>query len=238
MIRHSSSFFVSIIFHILLVLILFYGYKSIVHVEEISERRVKISLCNIEESKTIVQKIKPISPPKKLTKVEKKVIPQIIKPKIKKIIKKKEIIEKPTIIPKQKIEKKEKIIKKETPVKEEVLIKESLVEVQKNVHVETKKEKDLRLEKDYINEHIQKITQLLRDNLYYPRSARKRGITGNIHVKFKLLLSGEVTDIKVVNSQSDILSRAAIKTIQNLSNQFPTPSEELLLHVPINYNLK
>jgi protein TonB len=79
--------------------------------------------------------------------------------------------------------------------------------------------------------------QLLQENLYYPRRARKRGIIGEVLVKFKLSMDAKVYSIEVLSSKSDILSRAAIKTIEDLSGKFPKPNKELTLNVPINYTL-
>ena len=98
-------------------------------------------------------------------------------------------------------------------------------------------QKQKRLEQEYISEHIRKISQLLSENLYYPRSARKRNIQGAVIVKFTLSTSALAYNIEIVSSKNEILSRAAIKTIEDLSGSFPRPSEELVLHVPITYKL-
>ncbi len=89
-----------------------------------------------------------------------------------------------------------------------------------------------------MQEHIAKIIQLLQENLYYPRRARKNGTIGQVTVRFKLSTNAVAHSIEVLSSKSEILSRAAIKTIENLSGEFPKPEEELILHVPINYSLK
>ena len=102
---------------------------------------------------------------------------------------------------------------------------------------ETAEAKNVRLEKEYIDENIIKIRELIKDNLYYPRSARKRRVTGEVVVKFTISTDSEVHSIEIVSSKSDILSRAAKKTIENLSSEFPKPDEELILHVPISYKL-
>ncbi len=230
MIRHSSSFFLSIILHLLLASVLLYIYKSIVHTEKKSEKKVIISLCNIKEYKANIKKLAQ----NKLVKIKDKTVPKVQKKiEIKDKIKKKEIVKKIPL--KAKVLAKKKIKKKQF-IKKEIVEETSLIPKQ-TIHQEKKKEKSLSPQKDYLNEHIQIIAQLLRDNLYYPRSARKRGITGKILVKFKLSISGEVTNLEVINSKSDILSRAAIKTIQSMSTKFPIPSEELLLHIPIHYTL-
>jgi len=261
MIRHSSSFFISLILHLLLALIIFYGYKQVTKVKQTSyEEKVKIYLCSLPEAKAIP---KPLPKIKKVVKKEpivKKVIPKkTIKPKpIKKVkkIKKKVIVKKtvpvkkaPKIPEPQKIEPIPEVVEPvqieeviQEPIQEEV--QQIIPEVQTEVSPpaqeelqETTENKVLRLEQEYINEHIQKISKLLSENLYYPRSARKRNIQGKVMVKFKLSTSSKSYDIQVISSKSEILSRAAIKTIEDLSGKFPSPPEELVLHVPINYGL-
>jgi len=93
-------------------------------------------------------------------------------------------------------------------------------------------------EQKYVEAHLSEIQALLAENLYYPRMARKRGIEGKVLVSFCILKSGEVDNIKVLETSRDILGRAAIKTIKDLSGLFPKPSAPLTLHVPIRYSLQ
>jgi protein TonB len=88
-----------------------------------------------------------------------------------------------------------------------------------------------------MEKNLEKIVALLKENLYYPRRARKRGVEGEVLVSFRLLKNAEVCDIKVLNSPSDILSRGAIRTLEELSSKFPKPEQELNLKVPIYYKL-
>ena len=268
MIRHSSSFLVSLIIHSLLFLALFYGYRQIIHHEPKEEKRVKINLCSLPISTQIKQKVqetKPKVPTKQkaeIKKVESKVnIEQ--KKKIKKVVqetKPKVIKEKVTQIKKttQKKVERTKVIpepKKITPVIQDTLPKKEIkstpklekvqelplmqetIKTVEPKEVETKSQKELRQQEQYISEHLKKIVQLLSENLYYPRSARKRNIQGKVMVKFKLSRSGKVSQIKIITSPNEILSRAALRTLKNLSGEFPSPPQELLLHLPISYKL-
>ena len=258
MIRHSSSLIFSLIFHILLAVAIFLGYKAILLVDntDAKEKLVKINLCCIPEIKPTIptkkeikqvlrkaklqtepilkpiKKIKPITKPKPKPK-PKKVVSIKDKPKIepiKQIERIEQKIEKEEIIEKEKVEHLEK---EETIQKQNKQADEKKVLVSK----ESTQEKELRLEQNYMDQNILKIKELLQNNLYYPRSARKRGVTGDVIVKFKLSTSAQVHYVKVLSSSSEILSRAAIKTIEDLSGKFPHPNEELILHVPINYRL-
>jgi len=94
------------------------------------------------------------------------------------------------------------------------------------------------LAQEYIEDNIVRIVKLLQDNLYYPRRARKRGVTGEVMVKFTIGADSKVRDVEVLKANKEILSRAAVKTIQDLSGEFPKPKEELTISVPIVYLLK
>ncbi len=236
MIRHSSSFFFSLTFHTVLFVVLFFVWQNIPSIKKVDcEEKVCLKLSNVLKEKPI---IKPIQKPKPKPK-------KVVKPKVKPkpIIKKVEIVkEEPVVVPKiieeiiepepEEIPQEPKEIVK--PVREvfitQVVEEELVVE-------EDSDTRQKRLEEDYLQEHIAQITKLLQDNLYYPRRARKRGTIGEVIVKFTLSTDAKAHSIKVLSSKSEILSRAAIKTIEDLSGEFPRPSEELILHVPINYSL-
>ena len=184
--------------------------------------------------------LKPKEPIKKTKEPVKKPIESTepLKPKIKqskpkeseiKPIEPKEVQKKPI-----KPEIKQTIPKEQEEIKEE---KTQPIEHLEEEPLESIQEKESRLAQEYMNENIKKISKLLSENLYYPRSARKRNIQGKVMVKFKLSRSAKAYDIEVTSSQSEILSRAAIRTIENLSEKFPSPQEELILHVPITYKL-
>jgi len=241
MIRHSSSFFISLIIHTTIAVSLLFIWKNMPSFEKEEEKKVLLKLCCIVEKKPepkVVEKpkeiIKPIPPkPKPIPKKPKKKPKSKVK---KKTIPKKIIPKKNVPVIKEEIKPQEPIVIEEEPKKVEIV--EQITEVIPEVVKESPLAKELRLEKDYLAEHIQEISRLLQENLYYPRSARKRGIVGEVIVKFKLSTDGVVYSIKVSKSNSDILSRAAVKTIEDLSGKFPKPSEELHLNVPINYKLR
>jgi len=224
--RHINSFSISILIHIFLVFILLFSYKNIPIKPTKKETIVEIKLVSI---KHIKQK-KLLIPTKQIQlKKEKKVDSKVKK---KKIIKKKiNTIKKVPVVKKiiKKVER--KIVKEE--VKEKVVEKKII-----NLPTKSIEAKKVNLEAKYMDENIKKIIELLKENLYYPRSARKRGIVGEVIVKFKLNKDSSIDDIEIISSNSKILSRSAIKTIKNLSFLFPKPKRELLLQVPINYNLK
>jgi len=248
MIRHSSSFFISLVIHSAIAIALFFTWANLPAIEkkiEKIEQKVCVQLCSVKhvEQKPKIEKPKEIikpQPPKPKPVVKKPKPKPKKKPKPK--VKKKKVPKK--IIPKKVVP----IVKEDIKPQEPVEVKEDVTESTEPIEKPTPKvdttpqesqyAKGQRLKKDYLAHHLQQIAKLLQENLYYPRSARKRGVVGEVLVKFKLSTDAEAHSIEITSSQSDILSRAAIKTIQRLSGEFPRPKEELILHVPINYRLR
>jgi len=227
MIRHTPSFLISIIIHSLLLVAFFYTYS---YVSSLSSKKEDEKLCL--KLTCIVNKHKEhmVEKPQPKKVVLPKPKPKVKRPK-KKMVKK--IIPKPLTVPVVK-----EIVK---PEKEpEIVYIEPVIEEEigeEVLPVESQEEKAIAQEQQYMDENIKKIVRLLSENLYYPRSARKRGVVGEVIVKFSLSKDATVSKIEIISSKSDILSRAARKTIEELSGEFPKPPEELVLHVPINYEL-
>ncbi|WP_345993539.1 TonB family protein [Sulfurimonas sp. HSL-1716] len=259
MIRHSSSFSISLIFHILVLVfaVLMYNYAS----SQREKRRVAVDLSrcvmNCEcgcmpkaEEKIKQTPPKPKEPPKK--KIEKKIKKKIEKKTVKKVAKKepkkvlvKKTPEKPIEKEVKKIVETKEVVEKTPPpaastsVEEEAPQEKVPVEKEDTAKQEEQKlqERKRTLQKRYINENLQKIVQMLKDNLYYPTRARKRGIEGDVVVKFTLLKNSEIKDVTIIKHSHDILDSSAVKTIENLQGKLPAPSEEMVLEVPINYRL-
>jgi len=229
--RYINSFSISILLHILLACILIFSYTTIQIKPNKKEKTIKIRLSSIVNKKQNIPSVPKIETTKPMKKPIKK-----IKSKIKHKVKKQKIVKKKIIkIKKTPIKKKIDKVKKLESLKPKVITLPTKPKITKKVVEVVKK---VNLEKEYIDENMAKIIELLKENLYYPRSARKRGITGKVIVKFRLNKDSSIDGIKIVSSHSDILSRSAIKTIKNLSFIFPKPKRELLLQLPINYNLK
>lgn len=229
MIRHSSSFFISLILHVVIIALLFLLYKEYktTMVTQDDEHIVCVQLSYMHEKST----------PPSIVKQEQKIPPKKIKKQIKKKLVKAKIISKPIpiVIP--------KVAKQEVAVKKNVVPRPQKIAVQKSVKTKkietTKKErKEVKSpEKEYVEEHLSEIIALIQDNLYYPRRARKRGVQGKVIIRFTLSKNAEVSEIEVLSSKSDILSRGAIKTIENIEYKFPKPKERLTFNVPISYSL-
>jgi len=241
MIRHSSSFFLSLLFHTFVAVLIVFTYKSVVSTkEEIQEKKIRIELCNVVAQKPIIlPKLKPTVEPK----IEHKPIIKKPEPTPKQVVKKEIIKEVPVVIPEiepiieQEVAKEEKNIEDTFEQTDKQRIEEIPKETQKQ-EVKNIESKEVKLEREYMQEHLAKIVQLLEDNLYYPRRARAMREEGEVVVKFVLSKDARVHSIEVISSKSKILSRSAIKTIEDLSGEFPNPKEDLTLHVPIGYTLR
>jgi len=243
---HSKSLFFSLFIHILLfggVILLYTEYlpKKVVF----KEKRICINLQSIKKESTNAVHKKVCQPVKKKRvhkkKVHKKKIHKKLHKKAPKTVKKKIELKKKKIVHVSEIKKKPELkpVVQEVQKEEETLLTRTQplpVSVSKKVPA-THECKSVNKEKVYIQNNLNKIVLLIKENLYYPRRARKRGIQGTIVVKFFLHKDGSVSHTQVLSSKSDILSRAAMKTINNLSGKFPKPSDKLILSVPIHYQL-
>ncbi|MGE4397127.1 MAG: TonB family protein [Sulfurimonas sp.] len=253
MIRHSSSFFISIVIHLILLFIAFFAWSSYSKTkEEHKEESLCIQLCKVNYEKEAVSVKKPIEPkvekkkeeaPKPKQKPEEKSEPKPNPPKkeivVEKALPKAEEIQKSEAVEEPKVV--EKVVKAEekkatevvdsTPKKAEAEPKKEMAEPK------SQQSREADATKEYLKINTQKISELIRENLYYPMAARKRGITGRVSVKFTLCADGKVKNIKITDSSSDILSRAALKTIEELSGKFPKPGVNITLTLPIDYSL-
>lgn len=235
MYRLSSSFFLSFTIHALMALLVVGIYQEVrLHIP-VAEKSVCVSLTHCVESLPVAPKQVSMKPPPSLPK---KV--EVVKPPPPKQIVKVEprpVIKAPPVI--------EQIIEP-VPVEEVVIADPDMIaEVPENtiaVDSQPEIESDLvptpTVEESYLEEHLAEIARLLQEHLYYPRSARKRGITGEVIVAFELLKNGEARAIEVRSGSRDLLNRAAITTIERLSGEFPRPQEPISLQVPIRYQLQ
>jgi TonB family protein len=70
----------------------------------------------------------------------------------------------------------------------------------------------------------------------YPRLARERGIEGTVLVRFRVLRSGEVREVRVVKSSgAAILDEASVKTVNSAG---PMPYVDGWIEVPMVYQLQ
>lgn len=82
------------------------------------------------------------------------------------------------------------------------------------------------------------IKKIIEENLSYPHRAQRMGWTGSCVVSFVVLVSGQVTDIRIQKSTGyDILDDNVIETIKKTA-PFPTPPIKAALKIPIIYQFE
>ena len=182
-------------------------------------QKKKKQFKEIKKKKVIQAKKKP-SPPRK--KIQKKPL-HVTPPKVMKEVKK---------------QKKEIVSSVEPSKKQNTLLKETIDKtVHKKVIPNQPKSESKTVQEKYLENNLAEIQQLIKENLYYPRRARKKGIEGEVALSFVLMENGEVSSVEIIKCDYDILGRAAKRTIEELSGDFPQPKEELTITLPIVYSL-
>lgn len=210
-------------------------------------KMMKLNLASIpleqipEQFDKVTQEEKTVS--KSVKKTQKK-IRKIIKPKpALKQVELKAVKEKTLLAKKEKEnQKSEEPKKKVSKVSQVKKVKQTIVAQEKtlqNAATAVQSENDLKIacEKQYMQDNIALINALIKQNLFYPRLAKKRGMQGKAVVSFVLNAHGEITQIKALGEIASILSRAAIKTVQKAAASFPHPKASLSLQIPIVYKL-
>ncbi|WP_428739217.1 TonB family protein [Sulfurimonas sp.] len=187
---------------------------------------VKIEKPVVKPQKEIVKTVEQVKKP-----VQKKIKEPIVTPKVtkQKSVEKKEVIEQKVVVQKEEIN-------TTKPVVQNIVQKDDVdTECETEVIVQKSPEE---LSDKYLSLHVSEIVALLKENFYYPRRARKQGIEGVVTVKFTLSKDAKISNIEVLDSKYEILSNAAVETIQSLEDKLPKPDEELTLTIPIDYSLK
>ncbi|WP_457747482.1 TonB family protein [Sulfurimonas sp.] len=231
--QHSKSLLTSIFVHVLLVAFALYSVKTVSSsLGRAKEKTVCIKLGSIVEVAQTSKQVQKKEKKKPLQPKQKKVVSES-----KKIVKKRVPLKQKKIIR----------VKENQPLKEEVVATQELKKVlteqtskvsriTKDTQATTTQQKESSQSK-YRHRYIDEIVKLLQENLYYPRRARKKGVEGEVSVRFSLDCNAKVSEVRVVSSSSELLSHAAVKTIEALSGEFPKPQEDLILTIPISYHL-
>jgi protein TonB len=229
---------ISLFIHLSIFITVFYSFTNISKLA-VKEEKVCIKLCSLQQIKQEVRTKKLALPE---IPIEEKIEPKIeIKKEIPKPIPAPAKIEpkKVTVEKKEKeIEQVNTTVENNTDIPKEDIFEATHTATSIQNAVQNKDiSHEIKEEDEYLQEHLALIKKLLEENLYYPRSARKRAITGDVVVKFKLMSDATIAYIKVLKSPSEVLSRGAVQTIENVSAKFPKPKKDLILEVPISYKL-
>ncbi len=227
----SRYFIFSFLLHLfLIVAFIFFEIKPLLeHKKErvISLKHVVLKKPKPKEIKKINKEPKKIkTPPKPKPKPKTKKIKKIVK-KIKRKVKRKKIFKKEIKTVKTQIKSEENLTKKMVFKKVIKPLKE--ISSNKNVKREIKKE--------YFNVNRSKIYEAIERVKKYPPLAKRLRIQGKVKVKFTLLPSKEIKNIKTSNAHK-ILQRAAKDTIKKALPYFPKPSRKVDITLFIEYRLK
>lgn len=88
-----------------------------------------------------------------------------------------------------------------------------------------------------VSGYHQRVFEIIRKNLYYPKSARRRGLEGTVDIRFVLDASGKVCDLRVEKTSGcSVLDKASMKTINRCIFP-PPPDDTLTLNIPITFKL-
>ena len=148
----------------------------------------------------------------------------------------------------KKVEKKEiikeekKVISKSEP-KPKSIEKKEVVKEQKEKEIkkddkeqEAIKKSSKSYEEEFLDEHLQKIVQLIQKNVVYPKRAKELNIQGKVFILFKISTKGEIEELKGISGHR-LLMKSAIKAIEKASKEFPQVKKEITIKVPIQYTL-
>ncbi|MFA6191251.1 MAG: energy transducer TonB [Sulfurimonas sp.] len=218
--RYVSSFAISTGIYLILIATLFYflDHESCEAKSEIeSSKVVKVSLLNLHKEE--------------FKKAEEPKINEIKKEPITKTVPKKTIKE----IPLPHL----KPTPKEEP-KQEELVKEDTIE--KTVSKTTFQNNENSIEKkEIMNDEIKEkqnnfftgLRERINKNKSYPESARRRGVQGNVEMKFCILEDGNVENIELLSGKS-IFENSAIEAIQK---SFPIEVDKTLFTFPKEFKI-
>jgi len=84
--------------------------------------------------------------------------------------------------------------------------------------------------------YMQQLLAHIESRKYYPRSARSRGVEGNVLVSFELLADGSIKSLQVSGGRS-VLQNATKQAIQN-SIPLPIPPLELTMPRKIEFSIQ
>jgi len=245
--RVTLAFFLSLLLHILLILLLLFGLPEFRQNEK-QQHRVKLNLEKIKREATpppLPTEPTPKPTPKPEPKPEpiKQPIPQRESPK--KEVKKEETKKIPKEAKKETTKKVEE--NTTTPPKEVQKPKapslSSINNTYKNPLVEElySDEFDTYTEgqKEFIKNSLNDIGRITQKHLRYPDAAGRMRQQGKATVEFYLHPNGDITDLKLIgSSRYALLDRNSLHTINTAYKDYPRPSEKTKIRIYIHYIIR
>lgn len=228
--RHSSSLSISTLFHIF-ILAIFLNIDFTQKKPDEDEKRIAVYMCTFEQEKAKEEAKKIEQPPKEIKQTQPKLTQKIQKATpvqpIKEISAKTVESSQDNSLP----------ILQNTTKDVSIPTQQTHADTQESFDVCQSKKESSSYNDDYLALNKDAIYAIIKDNLYYPMSARKRGIEGLVVIKFIINKNAEISNIEIKESSSNILSKALIQTIEELSKKFPSPAEQITITLPIEYKL-
>ena len=91
----------------------------------------------------------------------------------------------------------------------------------------------------YLREKLSVISSIVQKHITYPPLARRMGWMGRVIVSFTLHPDGRLEELRVEKSSGyELLDKNALDTVKRVAHLFPTPPVEVVVKLPINYELK
>jgi protein TonB len=228
--RYLSSFILSSTIYFTAILTLFYFLRSEsceANSKIESTKVVKISLLDLhKESKQELHEEKPPQIPQPIQEIKKE---PIAKTEPKKIVK---------TVPLPHAKSIEKVASKEETKqaqfsKEENSVEQTIAKTHNDENsMEKKAIEQAKLEERQMNFFV-KLRELINQNKSYPSSARRRGVQGDIQVKFSVLEDGNVKNIELISGQA-IFESSALEAIQK---SFPIEVDKTLFTFPKEFKI-
>lgn len=187
-----------------------------------------------KEEKIIKEKVKKIE--KKLKPIEEKIVKPEIQPEQTENIEEKKPVKQDSDIEL----KEEKIVKPEIQPKG---LTENIKEEKPTKEVSYGDGKNINLKEELMLNYQKAVKEKIEDCRRYPYWARKQGFEGTVHLKFTILSTGVVKDIKIIKSSGfNILDKEAISTVKRASPFPPIPKKinrsTLTIEVSLVFQLK
>ena len=91
----------------------------------------------------------------------------------------------------------------------------------------------------YLREKLSVISSIVQKHITYPPLARRMGWKGRMIVTFTLHPDGRLEELRVEKSSGyELLDKNALDTVKRVAHLFPTPPVEVVVKLPINYELE
>ncbi|MBU1217535.1 energy transducer TonB [bacterium] len=242
--RYLSSFALSIAIYVTLVATIFYSINSNKHEAKSkmeSTKVVKISLLDLHQESQKQEEKKQVEPKKELQAPAPKQEPKkepVAKAEPKKILKK---VSPPLIKDTKSIEKvaykeetqqereKENLLQEETAAKQ-ILSNAAVISQENDVREKQRIMAELQVKQESF---FLKLRELINQNKFYPNSARRRGVQGNVEVKFCILENGNVENIELISGQT-IFKNSVQEAIEK---SFPVKVDKTLFSFPKEFKI-